>query len=180
MALIFSFKLMFSKKGLAYVFLIVCLVVFGYLIYDTFVLVNSDKDDIAKELEKEEEAKGDKTDISIVYNDYSINRKVSFALYDQGRVYLYEGEQACESELMNTNYIAFFDIDGIDSRVVKSASLVVDPLVPKGLMISGIPDITNEISMQQSDLEIGGEINLIWSNREIKGHIQAQECVRSL
>ncbi len=171
---------MFPKKRLAYLFLAICFIIFGYFIYDTFVLMKSGKDDIAKEVEKEDQKKTEKTSVEIVYKDYSIDLKATYAVYKDGRIYLYNNPQICDIELINSSLVAFLDVENTESSSAKSASIIADPLSSRGLTISGIPDTTNEINLEKSETGLKGDLNLVWTNRLMKGHFEAEECVSSL
>lgn len=179
-----------NKKRLAYLFLIVCIGVAAYFIYDTYRIATGSKD-------QEEEGSitdvlnQDETRVEVKYKEYSIDKNLSHSLIvnEDGEVfvYLYENEVSCDTEnvLADTNddLYAKLDLGKIDLESLsgddfelKSVNFYKRDPAGTYLVISAVPDTKNRVALKNEEGRVTGEVELVWKARSVVGKLDSTIC----
>jgi len=170
-------------KKFAYLFLVGCIGIAGYLVYDTYRIATSDQ---AGDADNAEEVQIDPGEIAINFNDYEIEKKTTVSLLEEVEgekvLYLYENEQSCEEgalDYSNVNLLAVVKFSG-DSGDYKIESVSVFKRTIEGntTEISSIPTTSFELNTEGTDNGLKGDLKFVWGDEErvIEGEFDAGVC----
>ncbi|MBN1331779.1 hypothetical protein JW978_02735 [Candidatus Dojkabacteria bacterium] len=172
-----------NTKKLAYGFLILCVAVTGYLLYDTFRIASNsssgDEGDTADAIQL------DPGEISIDFNDYEIEEKTTASLLetleDSKVLYLYENEQVCGEgafDYSNENLLAVIKFSGVPGEyVIENVSVFKRTIEGTSTEISSIPTTSFELNTEDTETGLKGDLKFVWDERVIEGEFDAASCV---